>query len=325
MSVLLETSIGNLVIDVTFQSTPLLAYNFLKLSKLNHFFFAPFYDIVRNKSISSGNSEFPAAFGNRPISSYVDVSDFDANLTGITRRLPAQADDKTYDHAVGLVSFDCEYDQDELYVKSQFSISLAPQFDAKNSGSVPFGKVVEGFEVLQTINNSNLDPESLRLINDVRILQTHIIYDPFPDPPGLHAATKDNTYPSRKQLDNMRIPEFEGLDNGELEVSTYQALALELMGDLTHFKIRPSPRTLFLAKLNPITTSESLEIIFGRFGDVVDCHVVQDPKTNKSLCYAFIEFSEKAEADLAYMKLSKGCYIDGRSVIVDFSQSTRNA
>lgn len=325
MSVLLETSIGNLVIDVNFQSTPLLAYNFLKLSKLNHFFFTPFYDIVRDKSISSGNSEFPASMGNRPICSYVDVSNFDASLTGFTRRLPVEADAKTYDHAVGLVSFDCESDEDGLYVKSQFSITLTPQFDSKNSGSVPFGKVVEGFEVLQTINNRDIDPESLRLIEDVRILQTHIIYDPFPDPPGLSAAIKDNTYPSRQQIDNMRISEFKDLDNGELEESTYQALALELMGDLAHFKVKPSPRTLFLAKLNPITTAESLEIIFGRFGNVVNSHVVQDPKTNKSLCYAFIEFSEKSEADLAYMKLSKGCYIDGRDVVVDFSQSTRNA
>lgn len=311
MSVLLETSAGNIVIDVFTESAPFPAYNFLKLCKINHYFFAPFYDIVKDKSISSGNPDFPATTGNTQISSYVDISSLNASKQ---RNI-----DKEEDKPLGLVSFICENGTKDI--KSLFLISLTPLPSKEDSDLSPFGRVIEGFEVLQNINNSEL--EGTRLKNDIRILQTHILYDPFLDPPGLKAAIRDNTCPSKQQIESMRIAEFEDVRSNDLEESTYQALALELMGDLSHFKIKPSPKVLFLAKLNPITTSESLEIIFGRFGTIVNAHVVSDPNTNKSLCYAFIEFSEKSEAESAYHKLSKGCYIDGRDIVVDFSQSTK--
>jgi peptidyl-prolyl cis-trans isomerase-like 4 len=48
--------------------------------------------------------------------------------------------------------------------------------------------------------------------------------------------------------------------------------------------------------------------------------VIKDVKTGESLCYAFIEFSEKKSAEDAYFKM-ENVLIDDRRIHVDFSQS----
>lgn len=139
--------------------------------------------------------------------------------------------------------------------------------------------------------------------------------------PKLHSSL----LPSKYQLETMRLPQLKASPETLLpeNESQFNSIALELVGDLPHFQIKPSPSTLFVARLNPITTSESLTIIFSRFGKVLSGNVVVDPKTGKSLCYGFVEFESQQQAETAYSKMSKGCVIDGREVHVDFSQSVK--
>ena len=42
-----------------------------------------------------------------------------------------------------------------------------------------------------------------------------------------------------------------------------------------------------------MTREEDLELIFSRFGPVVECHIVKDHVTGDSLNYAFIDFKEQ--------------------------------
>lgn len=330
MSVLLETTQGNIVIDLFTETQPRLCYNFLKLCKLNHYFFTPFYGIVRDNTIVTGNPRYPDIEGDISIRRLVDISSFDAELVGTNDNLPIESKEISLyeDNAIGLVSFLSSKFQDEDVVRSQFSICLCPNVkDRKTSDKqIPFGKIVEGFSVLEIINTSELEStQSGRLMNDIRILHTHIIHDPYKDPENLESHKSFAVIPNESQISHIRIPQFSELNEENIEETTYQALVLELMNDLPHYKIKPSPRTLFLAKLNPITTSDSLEIIFARFGFVQNVNVIKDPKTSKSLCYAFIEYSTKEEAEKAYFSFKKGCIIDGRNVIVDFSQSVRKS
>ena len=46
---------------------------------------------------------------------------------------------------------------------------------------------------------------------------------------------------------------------------------LELIGDIPDADIRPEDNVLFVCKLNPVTTSEDLELIFSRFGEIIRC------------------------------------------------------
>jgi len=77
---------------------------------------------------------------------------------------------------------------------------------------------------------------------------------------------------------------------------------------------------LFVCKLNQVTQSEDLEIIFSRFGKVVSCEVIRDWKSGDSLQYAFVEFETEDQCILAYSRMD-GVLIDERRVKVDFSNS----
>lgn len=50
------------------------------------------------------------------------------------------------------------------------------------------------------------------------------------------------------------------------------------------------------------------------------CEVVADQKTGDSLCFAFIEFENKKDCEMAYLKMDN-VIIDDRRIKVDFSQS----
>ena len=326
MSVLLETTEGNIVIDLFIDQQPLACYNFLKLCKLNYYFFTPFYNLHKDLIVSSGDPDYPENTDGDAINSFGDVN---VNNTTVKQNkyLPVPNSQHEYvDNSIGLVSFVTKKDTNgkDLVIGSQFTISLTENTEnLKSFSQVYFGKVVEGFQVLEKINLSVVENlETRRLLKDIRITHTHNIYDPFPDPNFMHKK-KSTEMPSDIQIANMRIPDLVSEETLE-DSSTYLALALELMNDLPHYQIKPSPRTLFVAKLNPITTSESLNIIFNRFGKVINCNVVADHKTNKSLCYGFVEFEDKQQADQAYSKLKDGCIIDGRNVVIDFSQSVKN-
>ena len=65
---------------------------------------------------------------------------------------------------------------------------------------------------------------------------------------------------------------------------------LEILDDLPEADIEPPKNVLFVCKLNQVTQSEDLEIIFSRFGKVVSSEVIRDWKSGDSLQYAFVEF-----------------------------------
>lgn len=105
----------------------------------------------------------------------------------------------------------------------------------------------------------------------------------------------------------------------EQEAKT-NAQLLTLIGDLPNPDVNPEENVLFVCRLNPVTTSEDLEIIFSRFGDIASCEVIGDKRTGASLQYAFIEFERQEDCENAFFKMDK-VVIDDRRIHVDFSQS----
>ena len=67
---------------------------------------------------------------------------------------------------------------------------------------------------------------------------------------------------------------------------------------------RPPENVLFICKMNKVTNSEALELIFSRFGEIRTCNVVCDSRTGLSLQYAFIEFEEQTSCEEAYIKMN---------------------
>jgi peptidyl-prolyl cis-trans isomerase-like 4 len=215
---------------------------------------------------------------------------------------------------------------------SQFIVTLGDNTDYLDGRAAIFGKVVEGFDVLEKINDAIVDERGHPLV-DIRIKHTVVLDDPYPDPAGFREPSASPP-PTKAQLATVRIAEGEELngDSDDEEAAqaaekrrrereaAAQALTLEMMGDLPFAEVKPPENVLFVCKLNPVTTDEDLELIFSRFGKILSCEVIRDRKTGDSLQYAFIEFDNKESCEAAYTKMD-GVLIDDRRIHVDFSQS----
>ncbi|CBH11382.1 RNA-binding protein, putative [Trypanosoma brucei gambiense DAL972] len=101
-----------------------------------------------------------------------------------------------------------------------------------------------------------------------------------------------------------------------------RALTLNLLdgiGDASG-ELKPEGNVLFVCRLNPLTTSEGLEMCFSQFGKVKSAQVIRDSKTGDSLCYGFVEFADEETCYRAHQKMDNAL-IDDRRIHVDFSQS----
>ncbi|KAK1717349.1 RNA recognition domain-containing protein [Colletotrichum acutatum] len=329
MSVLLETSSGDIVIDLLVDYAPKLCENFLKLCKVKYYNFSPVHSVQKNFSFQTGD----------PLGPLSKQSDGGTSIWGLLsgdsskKMFPAFFHPKLKHLERGTVSMataPLDSDPDTRVAASQFIITLGDETDYLDGKAAVFGKVVEGFDVLEKINEAIVDDKGHPLI-DIRIKHTIVLDDPYPDPPELREPSASPP-PTKSQLDTVRIAdeaalhEDDDLDEEAIEKrrrdreARAQALTLEMMGDLPFAEVAPPENVLFVCKLNPVTTDADLELIFGRFGKILSCEVIRDAKTGDSLQYAFIEYADKASCEAAYAKM-QDVLIDDRRIHVDFSQS----
>jgi peptidyl-prolyl cis-trans isomerase-like 4 len=148
---------------------------------------------------------------------------------------------------------------------SQFIITLGDELDYLDGKAAIFGKVVEGFDALEKINDAFCDEKGRPLV-DIRIKHTVILDDPYPDPEGL-VEPPESPLPSKAQLATVRIGDDDNLeDDADAEAvekarrereARAQALTLEMVGDLPFAEVKPPENVLFVCKLNPVTTGMS--------------------------------------------------------------------
>lgn len=152
-------------------------------------------------------------------------------------------------------------DPDERLAGSQFIVTLGDDLDYLNDKAVIFGKVVEGFDVLEKVNTAFVDDKG-RPLKDIRIRHTVVLDDPYDDPPGFQEPP-ESPLPTKAQLATVMIADDEDLDQEvdeeamerirrEREAQA-QALTLEMVGDLPFAEVKPPENVLFVCKLNPVT------------------------------------------------------------------------
>lgn len=305
--------------------------SFLKLCKIKYYNFSPIHSVQKSFSFQTGD----------PLGPLSQQSDGGSSIWGLLSGQPA---DKTFTAlfhpklkhlergTVSMATAPHPSDPDQRLAGSQFIVTLGDNTDFLDGKGAIFGKVVEGFDVLEKINDAIVDDRGHPLV-DMRIKHTVVLDDPYPDPAGLREPSSSPA-PTKAQLATVRIGEDEELlDEGANEEAAAeaerrrrereaaaQALTLEMMGDLPFAEVKPPENVLFVCKLNPVTTDEDLELIFSRFGKILSCEVIRDQKTGDSLQYAFIEFEEQKSCEEAYSKMDS-VLIDDRRIHVDFSQS----
>ncbi|MCJ1376345.1 Peptidyl-prolyl cis-trans isomerase cyp6 [Loxospora ochrophaea] len=326
MSVILETSAGDVVIDLLVDLAPKCCENFLKLCKLKYYNFSPIYSVQKNFSFQTGDPIGPGSTDSDGGSSIWGLMQGPARKT-----FPAEFHPKLKHVERGTVSMATvpgERDPDERVAGSQFLITLGDNLDYLDERAAIFGKVVEGFDILEKINDVFCD-EKGRPLKDIRIRHTVVLDDPYKDPQGF-IEPPESPLPSKAQLATVRIADDEELDEDvdeeaveklrrEREAAA-QALTLEMVGDLPFAEVKPPENVLFVCKLNPVTEDDDLDLIFSRFGKILSCEVIRDKRTGDSLQYAFIEFENQKDCERAYAKM-QDVLIDDHRIHVDFSQS----
>ncbi|XP_020773111.1 peptidyl-prolyl cis-trans isomerase-like 4 [Boleophthalmus pectinirostris] len=318
MAVLLETTLGDIVIDLFTEERPKACLNFLKLCKIKYYNYCLIHNVQRDFVVQTGD---PTGTGRGGESVY-------SKLYGDQARFfDAEKTPRIKHKKKGTVSM---VNNGSGQHGSQFLITSGENLDYLDGVHTVFGEVTEGLDVLAKINETFVDKDFVPF-QDIRINHTVILDDPFDDPAGLPVPDR-SPEPTKEQLDSGRIGADEVIDEEdgkaveeleerlkEKEAKT-QAILLEMVGDLPDADIKPPENVLFVCKLNPVTTDEDLEIIFSRFGTIKSCEIIRDFKTGDSLCYAFIEFERQEDCEKAYFKMDN-VLIDDRRIHVDFSQS----
>lgn len=315
MSVLLETTEGDLVIDLFTQEKEA-CLNFLKLCKLKYYHFSPFYNVNRDFAVETGDSLYPIGRGGECADCLVSKSKSPQFTTVPNSKTPP---------GKGVVSFVSQKVGSSSKIGSRLLITLTDDpvmMKDVEKTSLAFGRIVEGEDTLAKINTAICDKEK-RPLKDIRILHTFVLDEYFPELADIEEPGSPE--PSSDQLSTVRLmgqDEDEDEEAAKERESKSHALTLEILGDLPSADAKPRENVLFICKLNPLTQEEDLSIIFARFGKVVSCEIVKDKETGNSLQYGFIEFDSKRSCELAYSKMDD-VLIDDRRIHVDFCQSVK--
>lgn len=323
MSVVIETSVGDLTVDLFTKERPKASYNFLKLCKIKYYNYNLIFEIKKDYTLRTGDPSNTGLGGEsiywKDKSKTVRKKYFSAEKVPIIRH-----------DQLGLLSM-----INNLHDKhgSQFMITLSDNLRyLDKQGHTVFGKVVEGLDILQLLNKTLVDDKE-RPFRDICIAHTVVLDDPFGDPDFAKDLIRSPSPDVPKFLiDSDRVGLYDDLDKdegktdeeirAEMEEKEAQekAILLEMMGDLPSADAKPPENVLFVCKLNPITEDEDLERIFSRFGNLKSVKIVRDPKSGQSLQYAFIEYENKDDCEQAYLKMDN-VLLDDRRIHVDFSQS----
>lgn len=319
MAVVIETTIGDITVDLYLKERPRATLNFLKLCKLKYYNFNLFHTVQHGFIAQTGD---PAGSGEGGSSIW-------GVLEGKHKRyFEGEAVPKIKHGEPGLLSMVCA---GEGLIGSQFFFTLGPDLASLDGGGhVVIGEVTEGHEVLRKLNEAICD-EKHRPYKDIRVTHTVVLEDPFDDPRGFREPSRSPS-PSAERLAGGRIAADEEIDDTEGKTAEEiaemlaekeakaRATILEIVGDIPDAEIAPPENVLFVCKLNPVTTDDDLQIIFSRFGKIKGCEVIRDKVSGDSLQYAFIEFEDKKSCESAYFKMDN-VLIDDRRIHVDFSQS----
>ncbi|CAF4467101.1 unnamed protein product [Rotaria socialis] len=293
MSVVLETTLGDITIDLYHEERPTTCKNFLFLCAVKYYNFCLFHSIQTNFIAQTGD---PTGTGRGGESIYRELYGEQAKYFDMEKKPYIKHRKRG---AVSMVN------NSNNQHGSQFFLTLSSNLDSLDGIHTVFGEVVDGWDVLDKINIAVVDRD-YRPYHDLRIIHTVILSNPFKIPSSLDIPERSPS-PTIERVKSSMIA-FD-----EISQSNF------IIADM-----KPPENVLFVCKLNQVTTDEDLETIFSRFGEITSCDIVRDKKTGDSLCYAFIEYENEEDAEQAYFKMDN-VLIDDRRIHVDFSQSVAKA
>ncbi|KAJ0180845.1 hypothetical protein K1T71_002930 [Dendrolimus kikuchii] len=116
------------------------------------------------------------------------------------------------------------------------------------------------------------------------------------------------------EYDPIKIGSIDGTDTEPHDHAIFKAIYAEYCPNKL---VKGDPRnTIFIGRLNPRTTQDTIQTEFAKYGKILHCRLVRDIVTGKSKQYAFMEFQNVGSMDKALREMHKE-YIDGSEIIVE--------
>jgi len=323
MSVLIETTVGDVVIDLLTDTAPNFCSSFLKLCKLRYYDKHLFFNVVPNRfaqvgdpsGTGGGGSSIHGVLDSAVTSPALSTSRFIADETPV----PLSANIIT---SKGIllatkVGNTPHTNGSQFLVTTQSGPGNAlSEYVVSFRDYTHFATVAEDYsDVLSALNGMYAD-EKGRPYTDVRIERTHVLHDPFPDPPELQDRLRDiekrflaadpphgrdpNSSPLIERPSSEKLPirisaknDITANDEDDLSDAAKEALeleakrkeaksravVLEMLGDIHSADAKPPENVLFVCKLNPVTSDEDLELIFSRFDQNCKAEIQRDHAT----------------------------------------------
>ena len=214
MSVLIETSLGNLVVDLFTDVAPQASLNFLKLCKVKYYNFCLFHNVQRGFTAQSGD---PTGTGKGGQSVFGLLHGPKRALFPLEIHPTLKHDRRGLMVMAALGGGGTDQEGNQLVNGSQFFFTLGDQLDYLDGKYTIFGELAEGEETLDAIESAFVD-EKGRPLQDIRwvladvdwlllltrfaarIKHTIVLDDPFPDPVGLQVPDR-SPVPSKEMLE----------------------------------------------------------------------------------------------------------------------------
>lgn len=268
MSVLIETSLGDIVLDLYYKECPKTCLNFLKLCKIKYYNNCLFYDIQKDFIAQTGDPE-ATGMGGKSIYGI---------LNGDSQRYFNDEIHPNFRHnKKGIIS---TANMGPNLNTSTFFIQITDRnLNYLNEKHTVFGIIEEGWEILDKMNKIFVDKNN-RPLQNIRIKHTIVIDDPFEDPKNMIVPMKSPSplkeHEYNRLDDDINVEEiFKDKETEEKikekmieQDAKNRATVLTLLEDLPDADIKPPENVLFVCKLNPNTQDDDLEIIFSRFGAI---------------------------------------------------------
>ena len=177
-AVVLETSVGDITIDLYTDDCPLACKNFLKLCKLKYYNYCIFHNVQKDMLIQTGD----------PLGTGKGGESLEGVLSGKQGTFFADEFHKKYKFTRrGLVAMANRGAPNTN--QSQFFITTGENLSYMNEKHTIFGEVSEGYEVVERINDAFVDDKGQPWQN-IRLRHTIVLDDPFDDPPTLKAPER---------------------------------------------------------------------------------------------------------------------------------------
>ena len=232
MSVVLETTLGDIVVDLYHEERPVACKNFLYLCEMKYYNFCLFHSVQTNFIAQTGD---PTGTGRGGESVYRQLYGEQAKYFDMEKK-PLIIHRKRGTLAMVINGNDQH--------GSRFFFTLSSNLDSLDGIHTIFGEIVDGWDVLDKINIAVVDKD-YRPYHDIRIIHTVIISNPFETPSSLDVPARSPS-PTIERIQSSMIGFDELFDEDRIqgktdeEIKDYieekeaqaRAQILELIGDL---------------------------------------------------------------------------------------------